>query len=895
MPQVFRRGAMRLTPSFAALLLLAPFSTSAFAQPAKKVSFSKDIAPLLTQRCMECHGRDPLMANLDLRTREGALKGAKHGPVIVPGDAAASHLYRRLIGQETPPMPLGGRLSDAEIALVKEWIDSGAGWDRGVSLAPGGLTSTSEKKFTEQQRRYWAFQKVVKPRTPAVKDRAWTRNPIDAFILSKLEEKKLKPNPPADRTSLIRRASLDLTGLPPTPEEVQAFLSDNSPDAFSKVVDRLLASPRYGERWGRHWLDLARYADTNGFKTDEPRPNIWRYRDYVIRAFNEDKPYDRFIREQIAGDELFPNDLNARIAVGFNRHFTEETNQPVIELRRQETLNDITDVVGAVFMGMTYGCARCHDHKFDPILHKDYYRLQAFFANIRENDDLVLLTGSELEAYKQQLAAWEEKTHAIRDEMHAMVAPMAKARREYYTIRFSTGTKEALSTRPEKRTPLQQLLAIKAMPQITYEDKALVNYRDEEFGTAPLSADQKKRFSELEAELAKYESVKPNPPMAQTIFDHSREAPKSFVLGAGNWDVQREEVQPGFLSILDPSNPKIAQPEGLNSTGRRTVLANWLADAKNPLTPRVMVNRIWHYHFGRGIVATPSDFGAMGDRPTNPQLLDYLAFTFVENGWSMKKLHRQIMLSNTYQESSAFQEQAASADPDNMLLWRYQRHRMEGEALRDSMLYVSGMLNTKMGGPGINPPLPAGAGGGRSGAIRAGVAGAGGGASGRVPREPSAAGDWTEGNRRSVYITLKRNAVYPMLEAFDAPNPQESCSRRFSSIIPSQALMLMNDPLLVEWSRALAGRVLNDAGLSLDQQVERAYRAVLSRPPNAEERTQVADFLRRQTVLLSERLARNEKPPLPDKLPAGMDPAHAAAFVDFCHSLLNSNEFVYVN
>jgi hypothetical protein len=764
-----------------------------------------------------------------------------------------------------------------------------------MSLAPGGLTLKSEKKFTDQQRRYWAFQRVVKPATPAVKDGTWTRNPIDAFILSKLEEKKLKPNPPADKVTLIRRATLDLTGLPPTPEDVQAFLADHSPDAFARVIDRLLDSPQYGERWGRHWLDLARYADTNGFKTDEPRPNIWRYRDYVIRAFNEDKPYDRFIREQIAGDELYPNDLNARIAVGFNRHFTDETNQPVIELRRQETLNDITDTVGAVFMGMTYGCARCHDHKFDPILHKDYYRLQAFFANIREQDDLVLLSGAELEAYKHQFAAWDEKTRAIRDEMHAMVAPMAKARRDYYSIRFSTGTKEALNTPPEKRTPLQTLLAIKATPQITYEDKALVNFKDEEFGTAPLTTEQKKRFAELETELAKYEPLKPNPPMAQTIIDHSREAPKSFVLGAGNWDVQRDEVQPGFLSILDPNDPKIGPPENLNSTGRRTALANWLADPKNPLTPRVMANRIWHYHFGRGIAGSTSDFGVMGDRPTNPQLLDYLASVFVENGWSIKQMHRLIMLSNTYRESSAFQPEAAAADPDNKLLWRYHRHRVEGEALRDSLLFVSGMLNTKMGGPGVNPPLPTGAGGGRAGAIRAGIAGAGGGAGVRGGRGVVAATDANEGNRRSVYIMLKRNAVYPMLEAFDAPNPQESCSRRFSSIIPSQALMLMNDPLLIEWSRALAGRVLNDTGLSLDQQVDRAYRVVLSRSPNTAERGEVMDFLRRQSTLLSEAFARNEKPPIPDKLPAGMDPAQAAAFVDFCHSLLNSNEFVYVN
>jgi hypothetical protein len=661
-------------------------------------------------------------------------------------------------------------------------------------------------------------------------------------------------------------------------------------------VDRLLASPQYGERWGRHWLDLARYADTNGFKTDEPRPNIWRYRDYVIQAFNQDKPYDRFIREQIAGDELYPTDLNARIAVGFNRHFTDETNQPVIELRRQETLNDITDTVGAVFMGMTYGCARCHDHKFDPILHKDYYRLQAFFANIREQDDLVLLSGAELETYKQQLAAWEVQTRDIRNEMHAMVEPMAKARREYYTIRFSDGTKEALKTPPAQRNPLQTLLAIKATPQITYEDRALVNFKDEEFGTAPLTAAQKKRFADLEVELHKFDAIKPNPPMAQTIIDHSREAPKSFVLGAGNWDVQREEVQPGFLSILDPSDPKIVPPEGLNSTGRRSVLANWLADPKNPLTPRVMVNRIWQYHFGRGIVASASDFGIMGERPSNQQLLDYLASSFVENGWSIKKMHRQIMLSNLYQESSAFQPQAAAEDPDNKLLWRYERHRFEGESVRDSMLFVSGLLNPNMGGPGINPPLPPGAGGvGRAGAVRTGIASATGGAGRGAARAAAVATDAADGNRRSVYVFLKRNAVYPMLEAFDAPNPQESCSRRFRSVIPSQSLILMNDPLVMEWSRALAGRVLNDSGLSLDQQVERAYRLALSRLPNADERATILDFLRQQTTLHAERLARNEKPPIPAELPAGVDPARAAAFVDFCHTLLNSNEFLYVN
>jgi hypothetical protein len=839
------------------------------AQTTKPASFAKDIAPLLTARCMQCHGQSPLMGGLDLRTRETALKGGQHGPAIVPGDSAKSHIYRHLTGAETPQMPLGSRLSEAEIELVKQWIDSGAAWDTGVALAPPpGTPASGERKFTEQQRRYWAFQKVMKPAVPAVNNAAWAVNPIDAFVEARLEEKKLQPNPPADKITLLRRATLDLTGLPPSPDEVQGFLADNSPDAFVKVVDRLLASPHYGERWGRHWLDLARYADSNGFKADETRPNMWRYRDYVIQAFNEDKPYDRFIREQIAGDELYPNDLNARIAVAFNRHYTDETNQPVLELRRQEILNDITDTVGAVFLGMTYGCARCHDHKFDPILHKDYYRLQAFFANIREDDHLNLLHGDELARWKQQESTWEEKTRSIRDQMHALVEPIAAKRADYYKHRFSPGTRKALETPAEQRTPLQAWLAIKATPQITYKEKDLVK---------ELNPEDRKRYDELSAQLAQYDSIKPpDPPEAQTLEDGGRQAPATHVLAVGNWDVPKEEVQPGFLSILDPSDAKIAPPAGMESTGRRTALANWLADARNPLTARVMVNRIWHYHFGQGIVASTSDFGVMGDRPTNQKLLDYLAATFVEDGWSIKKLTRRIMLSHAYQESSAYQKEAAAADPEDKLQWRYPRHREEGEEIRDSMLYVSGLLNPKMGGPGVHPELPPGT-------------------------VPAKYGSWNpekdpaEADRRSVYIFEKRVMVYPMFEAFDAPNPQESCPRRFRTVIPSQALMLMNDRLVLEWSRALAGRVLNDSGLSAAQQVDRAWRLALSRAPNAEERRTALNFLDEQSEVIGERLAQKEKVALPENAPANLAPARAAAFVDFCHALLNSNEFLYVN
>lgn len=854
---------------FWGVLLVFSVSLPVNSATAGKVSFSRDIAPVLTQKCMQCHGQTPLMGGLDLSTRETAVKGGQHGPAVVPGNAAASHIYRHLTGQEAPQMPLGGRLSDAEIDLFKQWIETGAAWDPGVALQPPpGSPASTERRFTEQQRRYWAFQKVVKPAAPEVRGIAWVRTPIDAFVLAKLERKNLKPNPPADKITLLRRASLDLTGLPPSPEEVQAFLTDESPDAFAKVVDRLLASPHYGERWGRHWLDLARYADSNGFKADEARPNIWRYRDYVIKSFNEDKPYDRFVREQIAGDELYPANLDARIAVAFNRHYTEETNQPVLELRRQEILNDITDTVGAVFLGMTFGCARCHDHKFDPIVHKDYYRLQAFFANVHEDNHLNLLTGAEREAYDRQYALWDEKTRVIRQEMNSLLEPAATQRAEMYKHRFSAGTRAALNTPPAQRTPLQAWLAEKAMPQIKYKEKDLLR---------ELKPEQKKRYGELAAELKQFDSLKPpDPPEAQTLVDKGCQAPKTHVLAVGNWDAPKEEVQPGFLSILDPADPRIDPPAGCTSTGRRTVLANWLTDPKNPLTARVMVNRIWHYHFGRGIVGSTSDFGVMGDRPANPQLLDYLAAKFVEDGWSVKKLTREIMLSSVYQESSSYQPEAAAADPDNLLQWKYPRHREEGEEIRDSMLYVSGLLNPKMGGPGIHPELPPGT-------------------------VPAKYGNWTpekdpaEANRRSVYIFEKRVMIYPMFEAFDAPNPQESCPRRFRTVIPSQALMMMNDRLVVEWSRALAGRVLNDSGLTAEQQVERAYRLALSRSPNPRELQAVLDFLDRQSGTIARRLAQKETVLLPANAPPNMPPARAAAFVDFCHTLMNSNEFLYVN
>jgi hypothetical protein len=821
---------------------------------------------------MQCHGLASPMANLDLKTREGALKGGQHGPAIVPGNAAASNLYKHVAGQEQPRMPLGGKLTDEEIAAIKAWIDRGAEWDAGVALsapAPSATSSSATKQFTPAQRNYWAFQKVVKPNVPAVRTKAWVQSPIDAFLLSKLEEKNLKPNPPADKATLIRRAYFDLIGLPPTPEQVQAFVADNSPKAFEKIVDELLASPQYGERWGRHWLDLARYADTQGFKADETRPNVWRYRDYVIDSFNQDKPYNRFIKEQIAGDELYPNDPAAKVGTGFNRLWPDESNLANPILMRAEILNDITDTVSSVFMALTYGCAKCHDHKFDPILQKDYYKLQSFFSGTTNNDRSSLLRGPEATRYQEQYAEWDAKTRDIRVEMQNIIEGVRLNVTKDAIGMFPKEAQEAVFMPAAERNAMQWQWYYRSASRLPKEaalEKAL-------------KGDAKERYATLKKELAQFDSIKPSdPPVAEVMVDQGREAPATHVLAKGVWDAPLDEVQPGFLTILDPNPAKITPVESLNSTGRRSALANWLADPNNPLPARVMVNRIWHYHFGQGIVGSPSDFGVMGERPSNPQLLDYLASTFVENGWSIKKMHRLIMLSSAYQQSSANQEAAASVDPQDKLVWRFERRRLEGEVIRDSMLFAAGKLNMKMGGPGVFPPLPAGVSMPRSSYLN------------WKPEKDDA-----EANRRSVYVFVKRNLRYPLFETFDFPDTHEPCPRRYATVTPTQPLALMNDELVMDWARVLAGRVLNDSGLSPEQQIERAYRLAFSRAPKPKETQLVLEFLERQSALLGERLAKNEKVPLPDKVPDGMASAKAAAFVGLCHTLLNSNEFIYMN
>ncbi|MEO8659413.1 MAG: DUF1549 and DUF1553 domain-containing protein [Bryobacteraceae bacterium] len=657
------------------------------------------------------------------------------------------------------------------------------------------LAAESTSPFKPYQLRWWAIQAVVKPAVPAVKDAAAVRNPIDAFVLAKLQEKGLSLSPEANKRVLLRRVSVDLIGLPPTPEEAQDFLADNSPQAYEKVVDRLLASPRYGERWARHWLDVARYADSEGFKADETRPNIWRYRDYVIRALNEDKPYDRFVKEQLAGDELYPGDRDAIIATGFNRHFPDESNAANIMNRRQELLNDITDTVGVAFLGVTVGCARCHDHKFDPILQKDYYRLQAFFANTRIEDDLIVDPPGEQEKWKRQNAEWEAQTASIRASINALIKHAYDAFYAERLARFPEEIQATIKMTAAERTPYQWQMYRKAIPQVTFTEEEIAG---------KLHDQEDARYQELKQQLAAFDASKPAPlAMAQVMVDDSAQSPPTYVLRGGAWDAPLDAVEPGFFSILDAKPAPVAKPAANNSTGRRSALAQWIASPSNPLTARVAVNRIWHYHFGHGIVGTPGDFGATGDRPTHPELLNWLAATFVEQGWSQKKLHRMIVLSKTYRQASNASESALEADPDDKLLSRFPRRRLEGEVIRDSALAVSGLLNFKEGGPGVFPPRPMDK---------------------SSYRTWKANEDPAEANRRSVYVFVRRNARYPLFEAFDMPDTHESCSRRQQTVSVTQTLNLLNDQMVLDWAKAFAQRVRNDAGMPATAQIERSFR-----------------------------------------------------------------------
>jgi hypothetical protein len=666
------------------------------------------------------------------------------------------------------------------------------------------------------KREHWAWQRPVRPPLPAVHDGGWLRNPIDAFVLARLEAAGLGPAPPAAREQLLRRVSLDLIGLPPTPAELDAFVNDRAPDAWEKVIDRLLASPHYGERWGRHWLDLARFAESNGYEFDEVRPDAYRYRDYVIAAFNGDTPYDRFVREQLAGDELYPGDADALVATGFNvlgPDMTDSSDQPQ---RRQNTLNDMTDTAALAFLGLTVACARCHDHKFDPIPQTDYYRLQAFFTPAVFRRDLPIASAAERARQEEAAREYAALVKPIQDELAALEGPYREKLFAERLAKLSDEARAAHQTPEARRTAAQKELVEKTNRLLVVSPQSVVQ---------ALTPADRATHQRLQERLKQFDGRKPPPlPTATGLADGSGPAPKTFLLERGELGNPGAEVLPGFPIILTPGQESVparleARPGG---AGRRAALAEWVSSRDNPLTARVLVNRLWQHHFGRGLVPTPNDFGVRGERPTHPELLDWLAVEFMDSGWSIKRLHRLLLTSAAYQQSSKASPEALDRDPDNRLFSRMNRLRLEGEVIRDSLLAVSGRLNGKMGGPGIFPPIPADA-------LRDARA---------WPTSP----DPRDHLRRSVYVFARRNLRFPFLEAFDLPDSNLSCPKRERSTTAPQALALLNDADVLTAAGALAARVEAEA-TSEEDRITLAYRLALGRRPSALEMGLARDFL----------------------------------------------------
>ena len=746
--------------------------------------FEKEVRPVLVNRCHECHSDTKQKGGLRV-DHIGYLKsGGDTGPALVPGKPDESALIEAVrYANEDFQMPPKKKLPDAEIAILEKWIKMGTPWpddaSKKVVVIEGG--------FTEEQRNYWFFQPVAKVSPPQAGGQ-WARNDLDRFIAEKRDEMKLTPAPEADRHELARRVYFDLHGLPPTKDQMDAFVNDQDPRAYEKLIDALLASPRYGERWAQHWLDLVRYAESDGYNQDAYRPHAWPYRDYVIESFNDEKPYDQFVREQLAGDEIAPDDPAVLVATAFMRHPVYEYNLRDVRGQWDLILTDMTDTAGELFLGLSMGCARCHNHKFDPILQKDYYRLRSFFTPVHWRDDLKLATPAEKRAFGEQEAKWEAATAEIRAKMDALTKPDIDARVKTWRVSF-TEDLQAMTLKPaEERDALEKQLAGLCERQLDFARGSFDPIKDIK------SEKARAEYKALKEELNKFQHLKPKPlPDAFVATDAGPEAPANR-LKTRKGDL---EIEPGFLAILDPNPPKITPTQ--TSTGRRRALADWITRADNPLSTRVIVNRVWQYHFGRGIVASASEFGTLGELPSHPELLDFLTARFVAGGWHFKALHREIMLSATYRQTARREpdETAAKVDPANRYLWRFNPRRLDAEQVRDAMLAVSGELDLTAGGPASDG----------------------------------------NGTRRSVYTRKKRNSPNDLLLALDMPAGFASTAERQSTTTPTQALQLLNG----DWVRARARKLASQV-----KGIDDVWLAVLGRLPTDYERATANAFLKTQ-------------------------------------------------
>ena len=763
--------------------------------------FENKVRPLLAAECYECHGEEKSKGGLRADHIDFLLEGGDTGPALVAGKPGKSLLIE-VVKRIDPDfaMPPKKELTPDQVAVLEQWVSMGAPWPEEKVTRE----KTDENGFTAEDKAWWAVQPLAQVSPPkAGKD--WARNEIDQFVARRLEENDLQAADPAGAEELVRRIYFDLHGLPPTPTEVSNFATDFAADedkAVADLVDRLLASPRYGERWGQHWLDVVRYAESDGYRADDYRPDSWRYRDYVIRSFNEDKPYDQFIREQLAADELAPHDPDKIIATAFLRLGIYEWNQRNARMQWDLIMTEMTNVTGEAFLGLGVGCAQCHDHKFDPILQKDYFALQAFLNSTWWPEDAPLGTPEQKENFAKQEAKWKAAAGELLAQLDEMKAPRIESFRKGVVKQFPEDVQSIYWKSAEERTAYEEQLAQLVQRQV--DNRVRKADWAKEFGK---NEDQKKRYEELTTELAKFDDLKPEP--LPTGFITTDVSPDAATTRLKKRD-EEVEVEPAFFTLLDEPAPSI-QPTG-STTGRRTALANWIADESNPLSTRVIVNRIWQRHFVNGLVPTPNDFGRLGEEPSHPELLDWLTRKFLDGGWKMKPIHRLIMTSSTYRQTARREPTSVESmtDPRNRFLWRYPPHRLDSEQIRDAMLAASGELSHKEGG---------------------------------------AAADGTS-TVRSVYTKKRRNTKDPMMGGFDAPSGFSSAPTRVSTTTPNQSLLLVNGDWTLARAKAFANRLLGGKQEITADTIREGYRIAYGREPLTAEVEGALSFIGAQKAMV---------------------------------------------
>ena len=799
------------------------------------------------------------MSGLRLDSREAALKGGDSGKrAIIPGNAAQSQIILRVSSEEAGRRmpPVGEPLNSEEVTRLRQWIDHGAEW-----LAADAVTGPGSQGEVLKEHPHWAFSRLRTVEPPQVKDPSWVNTPVDRFILRAQQTQGLFPNRMVSRPKLIRRLYFDLLGLPPSIDEIEAFVRDNSPNAVEQVIDRLLANPHFGERWARHWLDAARYADSAGYEEDRPRPGAFHYRDFVIRAFNEDLPYDLFLKRQLAGDLMELDNPKVVAATGFLTA-APDVRPDFVNFRKKDRYDELDDIIattGSAVLGMTLGCARCHDHKFDPVPVRDYYRMLAFFTSTERFERP--LDKAEGEAYARSIAEYEERLKPVKQKLDDRIkAQKAPLRLEKIAALAVSEEEKALLRMPlDESNSRQKNLLDQFMKDIEISDKVL---------RGKLQANALAEWDALADAVKKIENTKPQD-VPRTLTLRDGQPKRAYLLERGDPEREKTELNPGVLTVLTRGEPSY-----LRNGNSRLALAEWIVDAEHgagALAARVIVNRLWQHHFGRGLVATPGDFGLRGEPPTHPELLDWLAAELVRSGWRLKSLHKLILMSAVYQQSAAYDERRAKLDPGNRLWWRREPVRLEAEVLRDSILSVSGALNRTLYGPPVKPRMDPDA------IVFADA---------RYDQWPKDVKEGPATWRRSIYIFTKRSNLFPFLQTFDAPRAIGSCSRRDLTTVPTQGLALLNDAFMREQARLFAERVLWESAADPASRVAGVYALALGRKPNANESGKATAFVKDQAKQYQDDLGSDS---------TSLSRSSVSALTDFCQVLLASNEFSYVD